>query len=234
MNHITPQPPHGPHGTSLSVAEAAAALHIRPEEVLRHIRAGDLPHLRLPGQDGIEFRVLPEDVAALRDRLAPESDPVVDQHEGNGHAGRPESRAETPLTAEVLSETLAAALGPLLAQQKQLLSETARLREMVTVQAERIAELEAATAVEAPPRVAEERAPSSSEPEKADFSLVDGERPPAPDEPLDDEHDLGSQVRALREELALLRERRQQADDGAFQQAWRRVQRRPWWADLLD
>jgi len=216
------------------VAEAASALRIRPEEVLRHIRAGDLPHLRLPGQDGIEFRVLPEDVAALRDRLAPEAEPVVDQHGGNGYPGRPEGRTETPLTAEVLSETLAAALGPLLAQQQQLLSETARLKEMVTVQAERIAELEAGAVVETLPRLDAESAPSSLEAEKADFNSVAGEQPRAPDEPPDDEHDLGSELRALREELALLRERRQQADDGAFQQAWRRVQRRPWWADLLD
>jgi len=226
MNHIPPQPPLGSHGTSLSVAEAAAALHIRPEEVLRHIRAGDLPHLRLQGQDGIEFRVLPEDVIALRDRLTPEAEPTVDQHGGNGHASQPESRTEThPLTVEVFSEALAAALAPLLAQQKQLQSETARLGELVRVQAERIAELEAATVAAAPPSVQEEKAPPSPEEE---------EHPPIPDGPPDSMQELGSQVRALREELALLRERRQQADDGAFQQAWRRVQRRPWWADLLD
>ncbi|MGH2411015.1 MAG: helix-turn-helix domain-containing protein [Chloroflexota bacterium] len=218
MNQITPQPPLGPHGTSLSVAEAAAALRISSEEVLRHIRAGDLPHLRLQGQDGIEFRVLLEDVSALRNRLAPEAEPAVDQHGGNGQTSRQESETQTPLTAEGFSETLAAALAPLLAQQKQLRSETARLREIVTMQAERIAELEAATVADEPPSPEEE------------------ERPPQPTVSAAPEgmEELGSQLRALREELALLRERRQQADDGAFQQAWRRVQRRPWWADLLD
>jgi hypothetical protein len=217
MNLISPQP-LGPTGASLSVAEAASALRISPEEVLRHIRAGDLPHLRLQGQDGIEFRVLPGDVTALRDRLAPEAAPVAEQHRGEEHAVRQESGAQTALTVEVLSETLAAALAPLLAQQKELQGETARLREMVTMQAERIAELEAAAA--------EDEAPSAEE----------GERPPAPTVSAAPEgmEELGSQLRALREELALLRERRQQVDDGAFQQAWRKVQRRPWWADLLD
>ncbi|HVA89745.1 MAG TPA: helix-turn-helix domain-containing protein [Chloroflexota bacterium] len=217
MNGITPRPPLGRLEAPLTVDEAAATLEIPPEEVLRHIRAGDLPHLRVQGQDAIEFRVLPEDVLALSERLMPVAIDTSVPSEGNEGRGPRRDPAEAPPTPSTLSEALSGALVPLLAHQERLQGENARLHETVAAQAARIADLEASAALVhegARPETGEEQATGSALPEAM--------------------AELGAQVRALQEELAFLRERRQVADDGAFQQAWRKMQRRPWWADLLD
>lgn len=206
MNGTTSQPPTGPFGASLSIEEVAASLAISPEGVMRYIRAGDLPHLRVPGSDAIEFRVLPEDVQALRARL----DPAV----------REPSESRAALDAVLIGRAGGSheleALAPLLAAHERLVSENARLHEVLRAQAERIASLE--------------RAARTGPDEAAEIPSWAAYLQSLPEAMAD----LGVKVQALQEELAWLRERRDQADNGAFQQAWRRIQRRPWWADLLD
>ncbi len=71
INGSTPQPPFSPLNSTLSIEEAAALLEVTTEGLMRFIRAGELPHLRVPGGDTVEFRVLPNDVHDLRARLAP-------------------------------------------------------------------------------------------------------------------------------------------------------------------
>lgn len=219
MNGTTSQPPLGPLGSTLSIDEAAAVLAIPAEGVLRYIRTGELPHLRMPGGDAVEVRVLPDDVYALRSRLAPpkpsEPDPVPVSvgATANGAAGAVD-------TDEAARAGRAEVLAKLLAEHDRLLAENSRLRDDLRTRNERIAELES-TANQ--PRAGDQ--PNQGDPP----GWLDQLRllPAAMEQ-------LGSRVQALQEELTWLRERREQTDEGAFQQAWRRIQRRPWWADLLD
>ncbi len=106
-----------------------------------------------------------------------------------------------------------------MAEHDRVLAENERLQEALRSQKERIAELEVASASRA--------ANAPGEAVLPDWVARLRSLPAAMEE-------LAGQVQALQEELALLRERREQTDQGAFQQAWRRIQRRPWWADLLD
>ncbi len=218
INGSTPQPPFGPRGGTLSIEEAATLLDVTTEGLMRYIRAGELPHLRVPGGDTVEFRVLPDDVQVLRARLSspgpqPEA-PVSDLGLGVTDVvdARPPDDGGRAERAEALAR--------LIEEHDRVLAENERLQATLRSRNERIAELEAAGA---PPTVRE----PAGEAHPPDW--VDRLRslPAAMEE-------LAGQVQALQEELALLRERREQTDQGAFQQAWRRIQRRPWWADLLD
>jgi excisionase family DNA binding protein len=218
INGSTPQPPFGPLSSTLSLEEAAALLGVTTEGLMRYIRAGELPHLRVPGGDTVEFRVLPTDVHDLRARLA-SADPAPEVETGTvGLAIQVGADPFQPLD-EGRAER-AGALARLIDEHNRVLAENERLQETLRLQSARIAELEASGAAARPKDT------------DGDAALPDWvgrlrSLPAAMEE-------LAGQVQALQEELALLRERREQTDQGAFQQAWRRIQRRPWWADLLD
>ena len=218
INGSTPQPPFGPRAGTLSLEEAAALLDVTTDGLMRYIRAGDLPHLRVPGGDSVEFRVLPDDVHRLRARLSPPSPeretPTGDLGLGVG------GDADAPQPDDGGRAERAEALTRLLEEHERVLAENEHLRTTLRERTERIAELEATGA----PSEAGNSAGEALLPDWVDRlrSL-----PAAMEE-------LAVQVQALQEELACLRERREQTDQGAFQQAWRRIQRRPWWADLLD
>ncbi|MGH2389135.1 MAG: hypothetical protein ACRDIE_13105 [Chloroflexota bacterium] len=216
MNGITSQPPLGPLGSTLSIDEAAAVLAIPAEGVLRYIRTGELPHLRMPGGDAVEVRVLPDDVYALRTRLAlhKPSEPDLSAEPAGAHPNGSAGTADSDETDRVESPA------GLPAEHDRLLAENIRLRDDIRARSDRIAELESMV----------DRSRSSDPPaEVGPPPWLDQLRllPAAMEE-------LSARIQALQEELTWLRERREQTDEGAFQQAWRRIQRRPWWADLLD
>jgi hypothetical protein len=213
INGSTPQPPYGPLGITLSIDEAAALLDLTSEGLMRYIRAGELPHLRVPGGDSVEFRVLPDDVHSLRERLVPPSP--------EGEQALDELGTDGPQPDDGGGAEHSEALARLLEEHDRVVAENAGLRAMLLAGNERIAELETASA--------RPTSDAESAGERVLPDWVDRLRslPAAMEE-------LAEQVQALQEELSRLRERREQTDQGAFQQAWQRIQRRPWWADLLD
>jgi excisionase family DNA binding protein len=218
MNGSAPQPPFGPLGATLSVDEAAALLDITTDGLMRYIRAGELPHLRVPDGDTVEFRVLPDDVRELRARLALPS-PEGEERRADLGLGVT-TVVDAPQADDGARAERAEALARLMEEHDRVLAENAHMQRMLRAQNERIAELEAAVTAPRPGHTV-------GEADSPDW--VDRLRslPAAMEE-------LATQVQALQEELNWLRERREQTDQGAFQQAWRRIQRRPWWADLLD
>ncbi len=211
MDGVDALPTPQPHPPTLSVEEAAAALKTPVGDILHYIRAGDLPHMRVQGTHGVEYRLLPEDVHELRSRLH-RTDRVADagaEHgavNGAAPAGDTVAAGPGPVASASLQTMLERVTLPLVEANERLLGENARLNELLRNQAELLAKREAECEAL--------RAQLESMPAEID--------------------DLSTRLSALQEELALLRDLREQSAERAYLHAWQRIQRRPWWKHLLD
>ncbi|MCX6022296.1 MAG: helix-turn-helix domain-containing protein [Chloroflexi bacterium] len=64
-----PAADHHANGYTLTLIQAARLLGVRPKTLQRTVKAGQLPHLRIPAPTGVELRFRAEDVLALSPNL---------------------------------------------------------------------------------------------------------------------------------------------------------------------
>jgi excisionase family DNA binding protein len=217
--------------STMSVDEAAEKLGSTPETLLRYIRAGDLPHIRLQGAEAVEYRLLPDDVRDLQARMNGQANLHIDtQRDAQEREAAPPIPARPQSSQEQAWLALQGLVGqlaePLTVAHKHLADENARLLEIVRTQAEELGRLQAERD--------SLRSQVASVPEevhtlKEQITEMQGE--------LNRLHTLDeemSKLQSLDEEVTRLKTLEEEAAEQAYRKAWREIQHRPWWMKLPD
>jgi hypothetical protein len=156
MDETLPSMENAPDAYTLSVQAAASVLRIPPEEVMRAMRAGLLPHILLRGNAAPEYRLHPEDVLDYLGRSVAVQGASAGNgfHHSNGaqsstwHAGTQTAGGE-PSAAEAQAASLVDAavealvrtlqerlIEPLVAMNARLAEENAQLQALMRAQTE--------------------------------------------------------------------------------------------------